>query len=108
MDLARYLTIVILRTLGLNQDAVADLVHCGKRTVGEAEEWFATCPPGEAFALVDDQVIRRLVGREFPDMGLADNKLIKAGQVSGDDILRYYGRVRPHQVAEGAVPRAES
>ena len=37
MDLERYLTILILRTLGLSQDAVADLVHCAKHTLGDAE-----------------------------------------------------------------------
>jgi len=84
--------ILILRTLGSSQDEVADVVHCAKQTVVEAERWFASCPQGEAFALVDDQGIRRLVGREFPDMGLTPNQFIKAGQVTGDDILFHYGR----------------
>ena len=97
MDLERYLTILILRTLGFSQDEVAGLVRCAKQTVVEAERWFTICPQGDAFALVDDQRIRRLVGREFPDMGLTPNQLIKAGQITGDDILLHYGRVRLHE-----------
>ena len=97
MEMDEYLKILILRTLGLSQDDVAGLLHCAKQTVVNADKWFANCPQGEAFALVDDQGIRRLVGRDFPDMELSPNQLIKAGQVTGDDILLHYSRVRPHE-----------
>ena len=40
VDLERYLTILILRTLGSSQDEVADVVHCAKQTVVEAERCF--------------------------------------------------------------------
>lgn len=98
MDLERYLTILILRTLGLSQDEVTGLVRCAKQTVVEAERWFTICPQGETLTLVDDQRIRRLVGREFPDMGFTPNQLIKAGQITGDDILLHYDRVHPREV----------
>ena len=94
-ELGEYLAILILRTLGLSQDDVAGLVHCAKQTVVNADRWFSSCPHGEAVALVDDQRIKRLVNRDFPDMELTSKQLIKAGQITGDDILLHYGRVRP-------------
>ncbi|MCL0090649.1 hypothetical protein M1O13_01415 [Dehalococcoidia bacterium] len=71
-------------------------MRCAKQTVVDAERWFVSCPQAEVLALVDDQRIKRLVGREFPDMELTPNQLIKAGQVTGDDILLHYGRIHPH------------
>lgn len=110
MNLEKYLMILILRTLGFSQDEVAGLVHCAKQTVVDAERWFMSRPHGEALALVDDQRIKRLVGREFPDMGLTPNQLIKTGQVTGDNILLHYGRVHPDEdkSAGAVVPLGES
>lgn len=108
MEMDEYLKILILRTLGLSQDDVADLLHCAKQTVGNAERWFNSCPQGEAFALVNDQRIKRLVNRDFPDMDLTAKQLLKAGQVTEDDILLHYGRVRPHKVAEETLSLAEN
>jgi hypothetical protein len=66
--------------------------------VGEAERWFNHCSQGEALALVDDLRIRRLIGREFPEMGLTPTQMIKAGQITGDDILFHYGKALPDEV----------
>ena len=103
-----YLKILILRTLGLSQDDVAGLLRCAKQTVVNADKWFTSCPQGEAFTLVDDQRIKRLVGREFPGMGLKENELIKAGQLTGDDILLHYDKVRPHKPDEVTLSPVEA
>ena len=98
MDMDRYLKILILRTLDLDQDEVAKRLHCAKRVVVSAEGSFRICPLGEALALVEDQRIKRLVGRDFSGMELTDKQSIRADQLTGDDILLHYGRVRPQAV----------
>ena len=61
-----------------------------------AERWIRENPQAEVERVVcDDARIRRLVGRDFPEAGLADSVLIKAGQVTGVDILRHYDREPP-------------
>ncbi|MFC2058390.1 hypothetical protein ACFLTS_01945 [Chloroflexota bacterium] len=102
MEMDEYLKVFILRTLGINQDEVAGLLHCAKQTVVNAERWFNSCQPGEVSALLDDQRIKRVVNRDFLDIGLKSNQLLRAGQVTGDDILLHYGRVRPQKVSEEA------
>ena len=98
MDMDRYLKILILRTLDLDQDEVAERLHCAKRVVVSAEGSFRICPLGEALGLVEDQRIKRLVGRDFSGIGLTDKQAIRADQLTGDDILLRYGRVRPQAV----------
>ena len=100
MEMDEYLKVMILRTLGMSQDDVAGLLRCAKQTVVNAERWFNSCPQGEAFVLVDDQRISRLVNRDFSDMGLTSKQLLRAGQVTGDDILLHYGRVCQHKVVK--------
>jgi hypothetical protein len=66
--------------------------------VVEADRWFTSCSQDEALTLVDDLRIRRLIGREFPEMGLTPTQMIKAGQLTGDDILLHYGKAPPDKV----------
>ncbi len=85
------LSILILRTLNLSQDAVASMVRCGKSTVVEVEQWISVCPLDEAINLCDDQAVRALVGREFPGFDeISGDILVKAGKLQGEDILRHY------------------
>ena len=102
------LKVLILRTLGLSQEDVAGVVHCAKQSVVEAERWFRDSPCGELSALLDDQRIRRLVGRDFPGMELASADLIRAGQMTADDILLHYGRTdarRAHSTVDPVYAR---
>ncbi|MFC2001574.1 hypothetical protein ACFLUZ_03600 [Chloroflexota bacterium] len=85
------LSILILRTLNLSQDAVASMVRCGKSTVVEVEQRIRTCPLDEAINLCDDQAIQGLVGREFPGLEeISGDILVKAGKLHREDILRHY------------------
>jgi hypothetical protein len=92
MEKGERLKVLILRTLGLSQEDVARVAHCAKQSVGEVESWFRNSPQAELTILLDDSRIRRLVGRDFTDMGLAPADLIRAGQITADDILLHYDR----------------
>jgi hypothetical protein len=90
-DYHKCLSILLLRFLGCSQDATGSILGCRNQTVVEAEKWFRTCLPDEATCFCDDQVIKRLVGREFPTFEeISPELLVKAGQVTADDILRHY------------------
>lgn len=81
----------MLRTLGCDQDATSSILHCGKGTVVGSERWIETCPLDEATGFCDNAAIKRLVGREFPlSPEISPELLVKAGQVTGDDVLRHY------------------
>ena len=86
------LKVLLLRALGLSQDEVAGLLRCAKQSVGDVERWFKEDPQGEGMALLDNQRIRRLVGRDFPDLELEPSYLIRAGQITADDILLHYDK----------------
>ncbi|HEY77718.1 MAG TPA: hypothetical protein G4O09_01225, partial [Dehalococcoidia bacterium] len=103
MELDDVLKILILRTLGLTQEEVAERLHRARQTVGDAEQWFIDCRQGDASALLDDYRIKRLIAREFLGIGLKDDQLIRAGQITGDDILLHYGRVLPSETGEAAA-----
>lgn len=101
-DNEKCISILALRTLNCSQDEVANVLHCSKRIVGEVEQWIYKCDLEEASRLCDDQSLRRLVGREFPGLEEISNELlIKAGQLTSEDILRHYREdfalVRPMQ-----------
>jgi hypothetical protein len=92
MEKDERLKVLILRTLGLSQDDVAGMLHCAKQSAGEVERWFRDDMRGEAIDLLDDQRIKRLVGRDFPSLELEPTNLIRAAQITADDILLHYGR----------------
>ena len=85
------LSILILRTLNLSQDAVASVVRCGKSTVVEVEQWVKKCLLDDVISLCNDQAIQGVVGREFPGLEeISRDILVKAGKINGEDILRHY------------------
>lgn len=85
----RCLLVLILRTLRCSQDDVASMVRIAKGTVGEVERWIQTRTFAEAAAICDDQAIKRIVGRELVQLQEVNHDiLVRAGQVTGDDILR--------------------
>ena len=92
-DYEKCLSILVLRTLGCSQDETRSILGCRNQTVVEVEQWVRTCLVNEAISFCDDQAIKRLVGREFPTLEqISPELLVKAGQVTADDILRHYNR----------------
>ena len=91
VDLDRALNILTLRVLGKSQDEVSSVVHCNKKMVGDVETWFGKeLTYQDAKAFVDDQAIKRLVGRDIVHYGLDDETLERAHLVSGNNILRRF------------------
>jgi len=91
IDCERCLSIFVLRTLRCSQDETRSILGCRKQTVVDAEEWIRACALDEAVIFCDDQAIKRLVRREFPTLEEISPELLdKAGEVTADDILRYY------------------
>lgn len=90
-DYEKCLSILVLGCLGCSQDETRSILGCRKQVVVDVEEWARTCPPDEAIGFCDDQAIKRLVGREFPTFEeISPSLLVKAGQVTADDIVRHY------------------
>jgi hypothetical protein len=104
-DLEKYLKIFVLRTIGCSQDDVADLLHCGKAAVVDAERWLRYCPPGEARSLLRNDRIGGLAFRELVGVPeLTPHQLMKAGAVTGDAILLHYGRDIAYAESSLAAP----
>jgi len=81
----------ILRVLGCPEDDVASILHIGKTKVVAIERWIKAEYLDTIQAVFDDQALKRVVGRELPTFEEMDGKLlIRAGQVTADDILRHY------------------
>ncbi|MFC1926225.1 hypothetical protein ACFLWV_00540 [Chloroflexota bacterium] len=92
IDLDKRLQILILRTSGLTQDEVLSILHCGKLTVVDSERWFKGLPYTEAERLCNDTDIKRVVRKESITKSdeLTTDLLVKAAQVTVDDILRRF------------------
>lgn len=83
--------VATLRALNCSQDEVASALHIAKKRVGEIEDWIKAEPLKSVEAIFDDQALKRVVGRELPVLEEVEPKvLVKAGQVTADDILRHY------------------
>ncbi len=98
----KWLSILVLRCIGCTQEETGHILKCRKETVVDAEEWLKTCPPHDAIVFCDDLAIESQVRREFPKFDvILPEQLVKAGQVTGDDILRHYRRdyseIKPKQ-----------
>lgn len=95
MKMDERIRVLILRTLGLDQDEVVAVLHCAKLSVVEVEKWFKAVPLDEALALLDEHRIKRLIDRDLEDLELEPTDFIKAGRITADDILMRYGHVSP-------------
>ncbi|HZA25153.1 MAG TPA: hypothetical protein VFA32_21575, partial [Dehalococcoidia bacterium] len=85
------LIILVLRTLGVSQDNVAQMARCRKAVVSETELWFSSgLSYSQAVTFADDQTIRQIAAREFAFCGLTEEGLEKAQRITGDDILRHF------------------
>ncbi|NQT74490.1 MAG: hypothetical protein HQ553_17260 [Chloroflexi bacterium] len=94
-ELDVYLKVLVLRVLDVSLTDAAKAVCRATQVALDAERWIKTSPQREVEMVVgDDDRIRRLVGRDLPGSGLVDAVLVKAGQVTGDDILKHYKRDR--------------
>ena len=91
-DLNRCLVILLLRTSQLSQDAVTQILACHKSLVGSVEKWFSEqLPYLEAVELCRDEAVKRASTAELgTNMQIGPHELIKAAQITSDNILRHY------------------
>lgn len=83
--------VAVLRILGGSQDEVASELRIGKMKVEAIEYWIKAESLRHVEAIFDDQPLKRVVGRELPSYEEVEpSVLVRAGQVTGDDILRHY------------------
>jgi hypothetical protein len=83
--------VLVLRTMGKSHDEASSMIKCAKEKVGKAERWFMGLPLNEAVRVCDNEAVKRLVIRKFPEMDeTSPSDLVLAGQLTGEDILRYY------------------
>jgi len=83
--------VAVLRVLGCSHDEVASALHMRKQRAGDIERWIEAESLESVEAIFDDQALKRVVGRELPSYEEVSRQLlVKAGQVTADDILRHY------------------
>jgi len=83
--------VAVLRLLDRSQDYVASALHIAKRQVGNIEDWIKAGRLESVEAVFDDQALKRTIGRELPILEeIEPHILIRAGQVTADDILQHY------------------
>lgn len=91
-DLHECLAILTLRTLGSSQEETASIVHRHKSLVSMVEDWFSkelTYP--EAVKVSEDMAIKSTVHILLvPSEQIKPETLVKAAQLTADDILRHY------------------
>ena len=93
-DLIAATRIVILGAMGISQDDMADIVHCGKQTVGRYQKWFRELPYERARSLVPDDRIKLFVKEDFPKITRLDkDKIANALErnPTTESVLLYYG-----------------
>jgi len=99
--------VAILRVLDCSQDQAASILHISKTTVWETEKWLKSAPLETVKGVFDDQALKRVVGRELPLLEEVEPRLlVRAGQVTADDILRHYRTDYPPKAVqlEGQPP----
>lgn len=92
-DLIAATRIVILGAMGISQDDMADIVHCGKQTVGRYQKWFRELPYERARSLVPNDSIKHFVKEDFPKIACLDkDKMAMAleRRITTDSVLLYY------------------
>lgn len=104
-DYEKRLGILMLRTIGCTQDETAGLLKCRRETVAHAEQQIRSCILGEAIVLCDDQAMKRLANQEFPWLAhkeetMSPERLVRAAQLTGEDVLRHYRKDYPGKGVE--------
>jgi hypothetical protein len=91
LDADELLSILILRVLDCSEDETAGTLHCGKIKVVASENWVKLANHNAILTVCDQQAIKRVIARELASCEEIDRQtLIKAAQLTTDDILRYY------------------
>ena len=93
----KWLSIYVLRTLRCTQSEAVSIIGCRNETAVEAERWIEACTLDEAIFFCDDQAVKEVVDQNFPTLARKSDQLslellVKAGKLTGDDILRHYRR----------------
>jgi len=80
----------MLRTLDINQKAVARITRCADQTVVEVERWLAQEDYETVARLCDSESIKKMISFEGLYWGLEPENLSKLDRLTGDMILRHY------------------
>ena len=81
----------VLRLLRCSQETVGGKMMMARRRVASIEDYLRTEKLEVIRTIFDDEAIKRAVGRELPFREeLSEEVLVKAGQVTSDDLLRFY------------------
>jgi len=90
--LDRCLAILILRTLQFSQDEVINVLHCHKQLVSMVDRWFSEelNYPAAVKVCADIAIKSALHLFLVPSKDIDPETLVKAAQLTADDILRHY------------------
>jgi hypothetical protein len=90
-DIDKCLSVLLLRRAGCSQDQTASILHCAKKTVGEAEDWFRKLPYAEAVEICSDAAILDVVRVDLVPLEELDRDLLgRVLRITQDAILRHY------------------
>jgi len=106
-DIRRAIDIVILGAIGITQDEIANIVHCGKQTVVRYQKWFRELPYERARSLLPDDRIKGFIKEDFPRIAEPNDDevaMVRERKPTTDSVLLYYGHApaqekepEPHQ-----------
>jgi hypothetical protein len=72
-------------------DEASSMIKCAKEKVGKAERWFMGLPLNEAVRVCDNEAVKRLVIRKFPEMDeTSPSDLVLAGQLLSISEIRHF------------------
>ena len=99
-NLNRCVAILILGSLGYNDDTIIALLGIHKSTAGIVEKWFRNLPYTEAVLLCTDQRVHDAFIYEISTISknfMENNKFAIAAQMKADFVLMHYGHLEPGQ-----------
>lgn len=87
-------SVLVLRTLGLNQEDSASFLKMSKPTVGGIEKWFKSLSHQEAQRLCEEEIIKKtaqeLAKQNESKGGIKDSFLTWLEVIRAEDVLRHY------------------
>ena len=86
------LAILLLRTAGCSQDAVASIIHCAKSLIGRVEDWFGKrLAYTKAVEICNHVAIKEVIDVDLIDREEVDKRLIeKLMRITPGTVLRRY------------------
>jgi hypothetical protein len=88
----RCLAILLLRTAGCSQDAVASMIHCAKSLIGRVENWFGTrLAYTKAVEICNHMAIKEVIDVDLLHREEVDKRLLeKLTRITPGTVLRRY------------------